>query len=210
MNAASAVVSSTRSRPASTTWQRGSDETSRPLPSFSSTITVPLSATMKLAPVMPMPASRNVERRRSREYATIGCGSSDDRRRRVGREHLGDLPARAVDRPGRGCARAARRRAGRSTRRDRSRRASGRRPRARGSARAPRRSSTCPWRRPGRHAAVRSRAPRGRRPRACSRGSRCRRARDRGLEAVEQLGRARHGIACGSPRARSTRSAQSG
>ena len=97
MKAASAVVSSTRSRPASTTWQRGSDETSRPLPSFSSTITVPLSATRKLRAG---DAHAGLEERRAQALARVRDQLLRVVRHRaaaVGREHLGDLAARAVD-----------------------------------------------------------------------------------------------------------------
>ena len=75
-NAASARRATSFSMPTTTMWQRGSDETSRPLPSFSSTTSVPVSAIRKFAPVMPIPASRNVERSCERAQATIVAGSS--------------------------------------------------------------------------------------------------------------------------------------
>ncbi len=77
----------------------------RPLPSDSTTTTVPLSATAKLAPETATRARRNFSRRCSRAASASSCGSSvrPVGRRSAGGGHLGhedvaDLGAVAMDR----------------------------------------------------------------------------------------------------------------
>ena len=62
--------------PMSATCTRGSVVVSRPLPSFVTRQMLPVSATPKLPPLMPMSALRNSGRRRLRANAVM-CGTSD-------------------------------------------------------------------------------------------------------------------------------------
>ena len=94
----------------------------RPLPSDSTTQIVPVSATAKLAPEIATRARRNAARRWRRAASASSAGSSD----RSGElqplaEEIADLGTVLVDRRHEQVAMGARRRAGRSARRDRSR-----------------------------------------------------------------------------------------
>ena len=73
----SASVGTTRSMPISATCTRGSADTSRAFPSFSTRTIEPVSATPKFAPVMPTSAERNVSRRRRRAVAVSSSRSED-------------------------------------------------------------------------------------------------------------------------------------
>ena len=71
----------------------------RPLPSLVTSTTVPVSATAKLAPVIPMSAWRNFSRSASaRATAVRTSGSASKRPLELAREELGHLPLRLVDR----------------------------------------------------------------------------------------------------------------
>ncbi len=72
----SVIDGMTFSMPMTATWIRGSVVTMRPLPSFVTRTTVPVSATAKLAPVMPMSAWRNFSRSRTRAAAVSTSGSA--------------------------------------------------------------------------------------------------------------------------------------
>ena len=99
----------------------GSVVQKRPLPSDSTMQTVPVSATAKLAPLIPTRARRN----RSRRWRRAASASSRARRRDpAGRARGGrgrGSRRGSCGSPGRGCATTPRRRAGRSARRGRSR-----------------------------------------------------------------------------------------
>ena len=69
--------------PTTLTSSGGSVVTMRPLPSFSTTQTVPVSATATLQPVTPMPARRNRSRRYRRETSASSLGSSEMSRPRA-------------------------------------------------------------------------------------------------------------------------------
>ena len=69
----------TFSTPMRATWIRGSEVTIRPLPSLVTSTTVPVSATAKLAPVIPMSAWRNFSRRAFRATAVRTSGSASNR-----------------------------------------------------------------------------------------------------------------------------------
>ena len=68
----------TFSTPMSATWIRGSEVTIRPLPSLVTRTTVPVSATAKLAPVIPMSAWRNFSRSAFRATAVRTSGSASN------------------------------------------------------------------------------------------------------------------------------------
>ncbi len=128
---------------------RGSELTSRPLPSFVTRQIVPVSQTPKLAPVMPTSAVRKT----SRSWRRAACASGSKparparpRRARAGRRR----PPSSSRSPGRRCVPGARRRAGGCTRRDRSPPAERLQPRAPRSARSPRSPSTSTSQRPSR------------------------------------------------------------
>ena len=75
MWAASSQSRTTRSMPITATWMRGRAVTRRALPSFSTTQIVPVSATPKLTPEMPMSALANTSRSRVRAWATSASRS---------------------------------------------------------------------------------------------------------------------------------------
>ena len=105
----------------------------RPLPSDSTTASVPVSATAKFAPLIATRARRNRSRRcaraamASRRGSSVSAGSTPGI---VAQEDLADLGPVLVDRRHEDVATACRRRAGRSARRGRSRARRCRRPRA--------------------------------------------------------------------------------
>ena len=70
----------TFSMPMTATWIRGSEVTMRPLPSLVTRTTVPVSATAKLAPVIPMSAWRNFSRSWTLAAAVSTSGSAASRR----------------------------------------------------------------------------------------------------------------------------------
>ena len=72
----SVIDGMTFSMPITATWRRGSVVTMRPLPSLVTRTTVPVSATAKLAPVMPMSAWRNFSRSSARAAAVSTSGSA--------------------------------------------------------------------------------------------------------------------------------------
>ena len=73
---ASSSVGTSLSRPASATWTGGSVFTRRPLPSLVTMARHPVSAMQKLAPEMPMSASKNFGRSSRRATFTRRCTSS--------------------------------------------------------------------------------------------------------------------------------------
>jgi len=66
----------TFSTPITATWTRGSEVTIRPLPSLVTRTTVPVSATAKLAPVIPRSAWRNFSRSSPRAIRVRTSGSA--------------------------------------------------------------------------------------------------------------------------------------
>ena len=75
MWAASSQSRTTRSIPITATWMRGRAVTRRALPSFSTTQIVPVSATPRLTPEMPMSAAAKTSRSRVRACATSASRS---------------------------------------------------------------------------------------------------------------------------------------
>ena len=95
----SSRVGTTFSMPMTVTSSGGSVVHMRPLPSFSTTQTVPVSATPTLAPVTPMPARRKRSRRYRRETSASSRGSSERSlpARDRAQEEVADLAAAVVD-----------------------------------------------------------------------------------------------------------------